>query len=69
MATYTLLVKGMTCEGCERALQRALSAVAGVEAVRPDYVTGRVELEGAAARVESLQRAVEDAGFEWAGLG
>lgn len=68
MSTVTLKVGGMTCGGCERSIERALSSVPGVRSVRADHATGRVILEGETPTAEQLRRIVEDAGFDWGGL-
>lgn len=57
-----LPVAGMTCEGCVRAVTRALERVAGVTHVRVTLAPGRAEVEGA-VRAEVLVAAIEDAGF------
>ncbi|MFN8609013.1 MAG: heavy metal-associated domain-containing protein [Vulcanimicrobiota bacterium] len=56
-------IKGMTCQHCRQAAERALAQVPGVSAAE-------VNLEDQSARVtgsapfEQLREAVEDAGFE-----
>ncbi len=68
MNTYVIVVKGMTCGGCEKAIQKALGAVEGVKAVRPNHTTDRVEVEGVGIEIDSLKSAVEDAGYDWGGI-
>ncbi len=61
----TLDVQGMTCDGCARHVESALSGVAGVaEATVPTWQAGRAMVI-AAARVadEDVTRAVEAAGY------
>ena len=67
MTTYTLKVKGMTCGGCERALEHALGKVEGVRAVKADHAEGLVTVQGEAVELDALRAAVEDAGYDWAG--
>ncbi len=68
MNTYVIIVRGMTCGGCEKAIQKALGGVEGVESVRPDHTTGRVEIQGAGIEIDALRSAVEDAGYDWGGV-
>jgi copper chaperone len=58
----TLTVTGMTCGGCARSVERALSRVKGAERVVVDLATGRAEIDGTAA-TEALVAAVEAAGY------
>jgi copper chaperone CopZ len=67
LTTYTLKVKGMTCGGCERALEHALGKVEGVRAVKADHAEGLVTVQGEAVELDALRAAVEDAGYDWAG--
>ena len=59
--SVTLSVGGMTCAGCAGRVQRALLEVEGVEDARVDWVSGGVEVSGAAQGV-ALVRAVEATG-------
>jgi copper chaperone CopZ len=64
METIEVRVGGMTCDGCERGVARALERLPGVRAVRADHSTGRVSLD--ADRVlpeDEVRAAVEDAGY------
>lgn len=58
-----LKVVGMTCGGCVAGLERALSAVEGVEKAEVTLEGGRAKVAGAVSR-ERLVEAVERAGFE-----
>lgn len=64
MSDRELWVSGMKCAGCERAVEKALAAVEGVESAKADHATGRV-LVTAAASVDAsaLADAVRDAGY------
>ena len=55
-------VDGMTCGGCEAGLSRALSQVAGVQAVSIRRAEKRVEVTGAAP-AEAVLRAIAQAGY------
>lgn len=59
----TIQVTGMSCGGCESAVENALSSVDGVENVEADHETDSVLIEGTAERT-TLVQAVEDAGYE-----
>jgi copper chaperone CopZ len=57
-----LSVEGMTCSGCAKAVNRALSQVSGVTAVTVDLETGRARVEGPASP-DTLVAAVARTGF------
>jgi len=57
-----LVVIGMSCGNCVAHVERALRAVAGVEAVAIDLASGRVTVSGRATAA-ALTRAIEDAGY------
>lgn len=65
MEKIELIVKGMTCEGCQAAVQNALSAVPGVSAAEVDLAAGKasVKYDEARASRPDLEKAVEEAGF------
>jgi len=60
-----LQVDGMTCDGCARHVEKALTGLAGVsEATVPTWQAGRATvILGAAIADETLTRAVEAAGY------
>lgn len=61
-------VNGMTCDGCARAVTRAIQGAEGKAAVSVDLAGGTVSVEGPAALApETVSRAIEAAGFEVAG--
>ncbi|WP_368040921.1 heavy-metal-associated domain-containing protein [Acetobacter estunensis] len=45
MQTATLMVEGMTCDGCVKAITRALEAIPGVHAVRVSLEKGSVAID------------------------
>ncbi len=53
----------MTCGGCVRTVERILSKVEGVEAVRVDLASGRVEIDGKPS-MEEVVRVISNAGYE-----
>lgn len=63
----TLTVHGMTCEGCEASIRRAVGRVDGVAEVSADHVAERVVVRPADIDEDAVRAAIEDAGFEVAG--
>lgn len=59
-------VTGMTCNGCANAVSQAIRAAAAGAEVRVDLGQGVVTVDGRAAP-EIVARAVEEAGFGFAG--
>ena len=66
LETIFLKVKGMTCDGCVRAVKGRLASVPGVKDVDVDLVTGRanVTVDPAKVQVPDLEEAVKAAGYE-----
>ncbi|SIS70773.1 heavy-metal-associated domain-containing protein [Alicyclobacillus vulcanalis] len=65
MATTTLRVKGMTCDGCVRSVTRALSAVEGVTSVDVSLEKGEAVVTHAdSTPVSAIRTAVEEAGYD-----
>ena len=66
MASAKIIVKGMTCGGCQAAVQRALGSVAGVSKAQVDLAGGlaTIEYDEAKAGLPDLQKAVAKAGFQ-----
>lgn len=61
--TQTITVRGMSCEGCESAVEDALTAVSGVNSVEVDLEADSVTVEGT-ADTDELVTAIENAGYE-----
>jgi sulfite exporter TauE/SafE/copper chaperone CopZ len=61
-------VDGMTCHTCEQAIKSSLSTVEGVEEVRVDASSGRLELvgKGLEARTGQVQKMIEGLGYRLA---
>lgn len=59
-------VHGMTCAGCEKNIDFALSALAGVERVQADYRTGNVTIayDPDLTSMERVRKALEDIGYD-----
>jgi Cu+-exporting ATPase len=66
----TLLVGGMTCAACVRRVEQALKAVQGVEDASVNFAASRADVvfgpEGIG--IETLRKAIEDAGYDYLGL-
>jgi len=63
-----MTVSGMTCDGCERRITSALSAVNGVDRVSADHETGTVTLQADpdVTSVDVVRGVIEDLGYEMA---
>lgn len=59
-----LLVEGMSCGHCEKAVKTALSELDGVTKVEVDLSTKKVEVEGENLNDNLLKDAIEDAGYD-----
>lgn len=64
--TTTYRVLGMTCGGCANSVTNAIKALAGVSAVDVDLEAKTVSVEGSLDS-SAVEKAVTDAGFEFAG--
>jgi copper chaperone len=63
--TVKIRVSGMTCGGCERSVQNALTRRQGVSSARADRNAGvvSVEYDPAVVDVGALEKAITEAGF------
>jgi len=59
-------VQGMTCGGCERSVQNALTSHKGVTAAKADRVSGTVAVEFDPGQIgqDALAKAITAAGFQ-----
>ncbi|MBQ8835512.1 MAG: sulfite exporter TauE/SafE family protein [Oscillospiraceae bacterium] len=58
-------IGGMTCSGCERAVERAVSRLDGVHSARADHQKGQLDVEfSPPCTPERIGNAVEKAGYE-----
>jgi copper chaperone len=66
MEKADIKVSGMTCGGCERSVQNALTSRKGVTAAKADRNAGivSVEFDPAVIQREALERAITEAGFQ-----
>jgi len=60
------LVKGMSCNHCKTSVEKAITALDGVESVVADLATGKVAVDGTVAPA-AVEQAVVNAGFEFGG--
>ncbi|WP_119301511.1 heavy-metal-associated domain-containing protein [Dongia deserti] len=61
-----LKVSGMTCGGCAKSVERAITAAAPGVKVTVDLQSGEVAIDGATAK-QTVVSAIEDAGFDVVG--
>jgi copper chaperone len=65
MTTGVFTVRGMACEHCARAVERAIRDLPGVKSAVVDLSTGNVAVEGDAdIALCDIRAAVEEAGYE-----
>lgn len=66
METKVLKIQGMSCNHCQRAVEEALSSLAGVQSVDVDLAGGKatVSYDPGQVSVESMRDAIEEAGYE-----
>lgn len=60
----TLLVEGMSCQHCVKAVTNALKELTEVNEVEVDLSLNKVVVEGENLVEEKLKEAIEDAGYE-----
>ena len=60
----TILVEGMSCGHCEKAVKNALGELDGVKTVVVDLESKKVEVEGENLLDEKLKEAIEEAGYD-----
>jgi copper chaperone len=66
MEKVEIKVSGMTCGGCERSVQNALTSRKGVTAAKADRNAGvvAVEFDPAVIQRAALEKAIAEAGFK-----
>jgi copper chaperone len=59
-------VEGMTCGGCVKSIQNALSSHPGVDEATADLESGKVSIafDSQVIQQAALKQAIEDAGFD-----
>ena len=64
MAQQCFFIEGMTCSGCERTLERAVSRLDGVRSVQADHSRGHLDVEfGPPCTAEAIIEAVNHTGY------
>lgn len=66
--TKTIAIEGMHCQHCVAAVNEALEAVAGVTSVKVSLKKNNAVVEGEGLNDAALKAAVEDTGFDVAGI-
>jgi copper chaperone CopZ len=63
------LIEGMSCAGCEKAVQRVVAAVEGIKTVKADFTqaTLAVEYDTDATTVDEIKSAVNKLGYKFVG--
>lgn len=66
MDSTTIKVKGMSCQGCVKSVTRVLQELPGVSKAEVSLERGEasVAYDASAVGLESMKKAIEDAGFE-----
>jgi copper chaperone CopZ len=64
MTTYTVAVEGMTCDGCERIVEREASAVEGVRDVDADADADRVVVTGSRDTIGPVCTTIRALGYD-----
>lgn len=64
----TIMVEGMTCGHCQKAVKDALVELQGVNKVNVDLDTGKVSVEGQGLEDDKLKEAIDEAGYQVASI-
>ncbi len=69
MQNITLKVEGMSCQGCVKSVTNVLQPIPGVSKVVVTLKPGQanVEFDPAKTNVDTLRKAIEDAGYDVVG--
>ena len=69
MKKESYLVEGMTCSGCERAIQRVVSSLQGVSEAKADAnsSTVSVEYDPQQVNIDQIKSAVNKIGYKFVG--
>jgi len=64
--TVTLDVEGMTCEGCEKAIQAGVESIEGVDSVESSFEEGwtRVKYDANTASLEQITGSITETGYK-----
>lgn len=61
MATYSLTLEGLTCNGCVNAVKTALNSLDGIESMEVTQQEAKISGD---VEINNIIEAVENAGFE-----
>ena len=64
MSTREVLIEGMTCDHCTRAVKNALEQVEGVTSARVDLASRIAVIDGNAVSENAIASAIENAGYQ-----
>jgi copper ion binding protein len=66
MEKVTFPVRGMTCEGCQAAVEKAIGGLVGVDSTIVNLQEGSatVDFDQSVIGVQQMKNAVEEAGFD-----
>ena len=66
MKNITVKVDGMTCGGCQAAVEKAIASLGGVASAKVSLEAGAAEVnfDETTLGAEEIEKAVEEAGFE-----
>ena len=59
----TLLVEGMSCGHCEKAVKQAVGELSGVSSVSVDLASKKVLVEGSNLDDSKIKESIEEAGY------
>ena len=63
MPQINLSVQGMTCGSCVKHVSKALEALDGVQSVRVDWQSGRVQVSRSSNESDDLIHALDEEGY------
>ncbi len=66
MQTVNIKIDGMTCDGCVKSVEQALSVIQGVKKIKVDLEkrSATVSFAHSSTNTQALINAIEDAGFD-----
>jgi len=67
MKTITIKVQGMTCNHCKTNVENALLHIEGVDSVRADIDSGKVQISGDQVDLDTVKKHVESMGYNYNG--
>lgn len=65
MVNVTIQVQGMTCGGCVKSVENSVSALSGVEKVKVELETGKVDIEfnDSQTDIKQIMHTIEGKGY------